>query len=206
MEFAVTVAIVALGFVLFRLAVEYLPVFPAGEAAVGAAPPPAHAPAHREPGPAADPAYRPTFRPALSRGVLAALWALLAVGAAGVGYGTHRANGAAGTAAAATPPAPEIAPAVAHELSLPAPYEFPAGAESPGPVTFDHSTHAWVAAPGEPACARCHESLFRLAAPGTPLAGELTYERIHEGDLCASCHDGEHAFAIDDDCGNCHRM
>jgi c(7)-type cytochrome triheme protein len=34
----------------------------------------------------------------------------------------------------------------------------------------------------------------------------LTYERIHEGDLCASCHDGERAFAVADDCTACHRM
>ena len=46
--------------------------------------------------------------------------------------------------------------------------------------------------------------MFRINEPGRPVTGELTYDRIHEGSLCASCHDGEHAFAIDDDCTFCH--
>jgi len=196
MEFAVTLMIVGLGFVLFRMAVQYLPVFPAGEPAGESKR------GRSAPHPAADAAFHPT----LGRGVLVALWVLLAVGAVGVGYGTYHANGSAAAAATAAAAAPAIAPAVAHELRLPAPYTFPTAVESPGPVTFDHETHAAVGDPGEPACAPCHQGLFRLGAPGVPVAGELTYERIHEGDLCASCHDGEHAFAIADDCGNCHRM
>jgi len=46
--------------------------------------------------------------------------------------------------------------------------------------------------------------MFRINAAGRPHQGELSYDRVHEGDLCASCHDGEHAFAIDDDCTFCH--
>jgi c(7)-type cytochrome triheme protein len=37
------------------------------------------------------------------------------------------------------------------------------------------------------------------------VVGEVTYERVHEGDLCASCHDGVTAFAVDEDCASCHQ-
>jgi c(7)-type cytochrome triheme protein len=67
-------------------------------------------------------------------------------------------------------------------------------------VTFDHEVHALVAE----SCLTCHETGFSVTEPGRPLAGTLTYERIHEGDLCASCHDGESAFAVDEDCSYCH--
>jgi c(7)-type cytochrome triheme protein len=198
MEFAVTLMIVAFGFVAFRLAVQYLPVFPNEKPAAAAG---AEA-AGREP----VPALRPGFQPTLGRGVLVALWGLLLVGAGAVGYSTHRNDGAAAGAVAAQPPL--VAPVVAHDLKLPAAYTFPPAADSPGPVVFDHETHvaALEGEEGRPVCARCHESLFRLGAAGTPVAGALSQERIHEGDLCASCHDGEHAFAVADDCANCHRM
>ena len=62
---------------------------------------------------------------------------------------------------------------------------FPAAEESPGPVTFDHETHAALAE----SCLTCHATGWSVTVPGRPLAGALTYERIHEGDLCASCHD-----------------
>ena len=196
MEFAVTVMIVAFGFVLFRLAVQYLPVFPAGE--------PASKPATSGRSPRRT--RRPT--PRSTRPWAAACW-----WRCGRCWRWARPGWVTAPTTPTARPRPRrrrqerpSSPRWPHDLRLPAPYAFPTAADSPGPVTFDHETHVAVGDPAEPACARCHQSLFRLGAPGTPVTGELTYERIHEGDLCASCHDGEHAFAVADDCGNCHRM
>ena len=180
MEFAVTASIVGAGFLLFALAVKYLPIFPKAEL-----PPPGVNPLLLR------------RRPALSRGVLATLWALMAVGIVGVAVSSPKHAPAAPEA-----PAQETAPAVDPALlRLPAPYTFPVSAESPGPVTFDHETHSMLV---DHQCRTCHARLFRLTAPGTPVSGTLTYETVHEGALCASCHDGRKAFAIDEDCSNCH--
>lgn len=188
MEFVVTATLVGVGFGLFALAVKFLPVFPKGELEAGER-------------------WKPRPRLALSRGVLATLWGLLLVGAVGVAYSSIR-NGDPGREEPAA--AVELLPAQVEveELALPAPYTFPVSEDSPGPVTFDHELHLYVvdsAAAGS-LCRTCHESAFALTAPGQPVTGELTYERIHEGDLCASCHDGETATAVDEDCTYCHRM
>ncbi len=181
MEFAVTASIVGAGFLLFGLAVKYLPVFPKQEL------PPA----------GVDPLLL-RRRPALSRPVLVGLWALLLVGVAGV-----VASGGTKRALATPEETPPLVSARAPEtLRLPAPYTFPATGESPGPVVFDHETHAMAV---DNQCRTCHARLFRLTEKGKPVMGTLTYEAVHEGALCASCHDGKKAFAIDADCANCHQ-
>jgi c(7)-type cytochrome triheme protein len=182
MEFAVTGSIVGAGFLLFSLAVKYLPVFPRAEM------PPA----------GADPVLL-RRRPALSRGILAALWGLMLVGIAGVVLSTPD-RAAANPASQASREEPSTS-AIPATLRLPAPYTFPATGDSPGPVTFNHETHA---AAMDNQCKACHARLFRLTEPGRPVAGKLTYEAVHEGALCASCHNGKQAFAIDEDCANCH--
>ena len=183
MEFAVTASIVGAGLLLFALAVKYLPVFPKEEM----------------PSAGVDPILL-RRRPALSRGVLAALWILMIIGMVGVA-----ASSPAHKAPAAKPAAvePVASHADASDLRLPAPYTFPASADSPGPVVFDHASHAMAV---DNQCKACHATLFRLTEPGKPVSGQLTYEAIHEGRLCASCHNGEKAFAIEEDCANCHQQ
>jgi len=189
LEFAVTMSLVALGFVLFSLAVKHLSVFPAEEPAVAR--------------PAAERAAPVLARPIFGRGTLLVLWGLLLVGFVAVGY-TQGWRGDAEDAAAVAAVAPRGGtPPGASSLELPAPYEFAQSAHSPGPVTFDHATHV---DPGAPDCALCHATLFSIQPPGKPLRGEWTYARIHEGDLCASCHDGSSAMAVAQDCTSCHRM
>lgn len=180
MEFAVTASIVGAGFLLFALAVKYLPIFPREEL----------------PPEGVDPVLL-RRRPALSQGVLAALWGLLIVGIVGVALSTPDPV----QAGPAEPPAEAAAMAEPELLRLPPPYTFPAGAESPGPVVFDHEVHSMTV---DNQCKACHASLFRLTEPGRPVSGKLTYEAVHEGALCASCHDGKTAFAVDEDCSNCH--
>lgn len=180
MEFAVTASIVGAGFLLFALAVKYLPIFPKEEL----------------PPEGVDPVLL-RRRPALSRGVLAALWGLMLVGIVGVALSTPE-------PVLAGPAEPAEATSVLREpetLRLPPPYTFPASGESPGPVVFDHELHSMAA---DNQCKACHASLFRLTEPGRPVSGKMTYEAVHEGALCASCHDGKTAFAVDEDCSNCH--
>jgi c(7)-type cytochrome triheme protein len=181
MEFAITASIVAAGFVLFGLAVKHLPVFPEAERPrLGLA------------------AAAPLRSPAFNRGVLAAWWLALAFGVAAVGASMAR-NGHEAQATP-LPAAANVRPELA---ALPAPYTFPASADSPGPVTFRHETHVGA---DRPACATCHRGLFSINSAGTPIEGEVGYDRVHEGDLCASCHDGTKAFAVADACETCHRM
>ena len=185
MEFAVTVSIVAAGFALFALAVKYLPIFPKQEL----------------PPRGADPLLL-RRRPVLSRGVLATLWALLIVGMVGVAASSPQHPGTP-KATAVDPATTPVVPVHPVDLRLPAPYTFPTSPDSPGPVVFDHEMHAMAA---ENQCKTCHASLFRLTEPGRPVSGGMTYRAVHEGALCASCHNGEKAFAIDADCANCHRQ
>jgi len=182
MEMAISMAIVAAGFTLFGLAVKYLPVFP------------------REELPALEPGtVVPTGlpRPALTRPALLALWSLLLFGFAAVIYSSQRSVVALGK-----PAGSEAATPVPERLRLPPPYTFPVSADSPGPVTFDHAAHVDR---GAPRCTSCHADRFRLNEAGQALGGAWSRERIHEGDLCASCHDGSTAFAVDD-CESCHRQ
>ena len=190
MEFAVTMSIVGAGFALFALAVKFLPVFPEPTGEVGV---------HAQQSAAAG---RPAFpRIAIDRRVLAGLWTLLFGGVLAVGYALA-VNGKEPTKRAPEPPEHPAA-VIPGDFAVPADFVFPSGSESPGPVTFRHASHV---TPDSRACTTCHASMFRIEQAGEPVSGALTYERIHEGDLCASCHDGEHAFAVDDDCSNCHAM
>jgi c(7)-type cytochrome triheme protein len=137
-------------------------------------------------------------RPAFGKRVLAGLWVLLIAGFLAVGYSRN-----ARTPAAPAPIAGAPAAAVyTGELRLPEDFTFPAGKESPGKVTFSHRNHVNASSPK---CGSCHNGPFRLTVPGKPVSGEFTRERIHEGDLCASCHNGKAAFSVQDDCSACHR-
>jgi len=189
MELAVTISIVAAGFALFALAVRYLNVFPDE----------ATKPVESRESSRRAPVVGP---PIFTRRVLVTLWGLLLVGAVAVAYSTGQDADRAAADEERPRSAAPAAKALPSSSTLPAPYGFPTSADSPGPVTFDHESHVDFRSPS---CATCHRTLFRLNVPGTPVEGELTYERIHEGDLCASCHDGRESFAVDDDCTLCHR-
>jgi c(7)-type cytochrome triheme protein len=183
MEFAVTMSVVVLGFILFGLAVKYLSVFPREEL-------PALMASGRRRG-----AWR--TRPALSRAALLTLWGLLLIGFAAVAHTRDRQD------EASPPPERGWTAEAASLTSLPAPYVFPASEDSPGPVTFRHESHVDADSPN---CASCHAGTFSLTTAGRPRHGDLDYERVHEGDLCAGCHDGQQAFAVNEDCTFCHAI
>ena len=187
MEFAVSIMIVAIGLALFGLAAKHLAVFPESE----------------RPGTplALAELARQRRRPVMTRTMLVFFWGFLLIGVALWFWATDH----SGTFAASAPHEPPVAAgfvAEADELDVPDGYTFPQSEESPGPVTFNHETHAYF---DGATCATCHSRGWSLQRAGSPLVGAPSYERIHEGDLCASCHDGSQAFAIDDDCSFCHQ-
>ena len=74
--------------------------------------------------------------------------------------------------------------------------------DSPGEVLFSHDSHSDYAEDG---CVSCHRHDFSMLFPGRAQTGEVTMERMLEGQLCGSCHDGELAFAASDNCDFCHQ-
>jgi c(7)-type cytochrome triheme protein len=96
------------------------------------------------------------------------------------------------------------------EWTMPDDYTFESGEDSPGEVTFSHDTHASYFNNN---CMMCHSTTWSMLTPATPKEGQLTYERLHEEDLCYSCHNGEEheelgmeIFSTQDfeSCENCH--
>jgi len=187
MELAVTLSIVAVGFVLFGQAVKHLPVF-AHEA---------RSPERGSPeiGRPAAPA-RPALRPA----ALGALWALLLVG---VAFFTIAARWTRTSVAPETPTQAAAPMAATTELRLPADYSFPQGSASPGVVTFRHESHVDAA---RLECGTCHRDQFRITEPGKPqTAVPAATDEPPFHPLCGRCHDGSRAFDLQTECGVCHQ-
>lgn len=74
------------------------------------------------------------------------------------------------------------------------------GADSPGQVSFNHSTHV---DPTKPDCLSCHAKDHSiLGKGGTPVP--ILHKNFDERRQCGRCHNGEGAFAVTDDCSFCH--
>jgi len=183
MEFAVTMFIVAIGFGLFRLAVQHLEIFPAHAAPAAAT--------------VAAGSTQPA-RPFILRGrPIAAMWALLLVGVVLVGM-TGAGRGPAAVATAETPSHSRVvAPSRAEALDG---LLIPTHEDSPGTVRFNHSDHVDLRAPD---CTACHTRIFSLTAEGFA-AREKTWgeDGFHTG--CGTCHNGDDAFDYEEDCEVCH--
>lgn len=75
------------------------------------------------------------------------------------------------------------------------------GVDSPGQVAFNHSTHVDAQ---KPACAACHPKDHGiLGRSGTPVP--VLHKNFEQGRQCGRCHNGEAAFAVEDDCTFCHQ-
>jgi c(7)-type cytochrome triheme protein len=85
---------------------------------------------------------------------------------------------------------------------LPGPIAIPRSADSPGQVTFLHETHL---DPARPDCTTCHPRPFRILKESQKARPAITHARMEQGELCGRCHDGKKAFALDEDCTDCHR-
>lgn len=77
-------------------------------------------------------------------------------------------------------------------------------AESPGQVTFNHSTHVGMQA--KPECTACHPKAFRILKADAGKRPAITHAAMEKGAYCGACHDGKKAFALQDDCTNCHKQ
>jgi c(7)-type cytochrome triheme protein len=185
MELAVTAFLVLLGCVGFILAAKYLEVFPVALAGQEEA----------------DEELRSRANPwvgYLSKGALAALAVVLVEGALSFDFSSFG-------GARAGPAQLMSAPINRLVLRLPTDLHYPPGEESPGVVEFSHELHVDEE---EPDCAICHRDSFPLVRRWGRAAPRMNWtgEQLHEEAWCGMCHDGEQAFAVDDEeeCESCH--
>ena len=77
-------------------------------------------------------------------------------------------------------------------------------ADSPGQVTFNHSTHVGMQA--KPDCTVCHPKAFRILKADAGTRPAITHAAMEKGAYCGACHEGKKAFALQADCANCHKQ
>lgn len=75
-------------------------------------------------------------------------------------------------------------------------------ADSPGQVTFNHASHVDQA---KPDCTTCHPKTFGILGSKGGTRSVMKHENFEKGHQCGTCHNGKQAFALEDDCTNCHR-
>lgn len=183
MEFAITAAIVALGFAIFVFAVKRFSVFP------------------KEVLPAANSAPEKHRHPVFTGKVALAMWALALIGTMTYAFtknyeNNHTANMTDGNSVSRT------ADPMDQELTLPEDITFPLGEGSPGPVTFSHQSHVLMQEP--PTCASCHaEGGFSILKSEPSQKQPLLMEPMYNGESCGKCHNGDAAFSSED-CQSCH--
>ena len=184
MELSVTASLVLLGCVGFALAAKYLEVFPKTPAGAEEADDVA--------------AQEHPWVGYVSKGVLVALAVVLLEGA--LTFDFSRFGGPRSEQALLM-----SAPTNRLLLRLPGDLHYPQGEESPGVVEFSHSVHVDEE---EPDCAVCHREAFPLVRRAGLLAPRMRWssEQLHEEAWCGMCHDGDQAFAVDDEeaCESCH--
>ncbi len=182
-EIAVTVAIVVLGFVIFVYAAKHFPVFGLEKFEPGKGVPNAK-----------------TYSPAFSGNVVLAFWAVLLTGIIAYGMAANHVNNNGQNKPPALYAARSVDP-LEQELQLPKNIVFPAGEDSPGPVTFSHENHVLIQE--RPDCTACHAGGYAIIATGE--SSSIPAGTMHEVHSCGKCHNGEQAFGIEDDCESCHQ-
>jgi c(7)-type cytochrome triheme protein len=184
MELSVTAMIIATGFVLFGLAVKFLPVFPSEEMQ----------PSEVELTPL--PVVSALGRPLRSSAFMVLLIAGgLAMGASGLVYsGLTNWNWIGETGEAGEP---DISAGI-REMDLPD-VVFPPGPDSPGKVIFAHASHVDF---DRPTCAECHTSMFPLLSRSHMRTDKVD---MHDEQHCGSCHDCQKSFSATEDCQTCHQ-
>lgn len=66
-----------------------------------------------------------------------------------------------------------------------------------GNVVFSHEAHV---ASGGVACTECHDRLFLTQEAHKT----VSMKEMQNGKSCGACHDGKRAFAVKENCKNCH--
>lgn len=192
-ELSVTFMIVALGFILFGLAVKYLPIFPSEELAA------------RRPTEASGwlaPALLPQPRSRASALILI-LGGVFVGGALVLGYSGLRHRDSLNRI-----PIPPEAQSLDLSVGLehfqaPPDIVLPQAEESPGPVTFSHTAHLdW----NHLRCTSCHAQPYRILKVRERSSPPTVKRDLHSPQFCGACHDGQKAFSVKEDCTLCHRM
>ena len=68
-------------------------------------------------------------------------------------------------------------------------------------TVFSHDTHVDGAGFD---CEACHDDLFEMEAGAMTANGAFSMDAVYDGESCGACHDGDTAFAADEDCTICH--
>jgi c(7)-type cytochrome triheme protein len=190
-ELSVTFMIVAGGFLLFGMAVKFLPVFPSGTQLSQSA-----SDRSREliPHLIPDPLLAGS-RTVLVTGAVFLISAVL-LGYSGLKYRDVSIQGVAEVSRKV-----DIMNALSYYQMVPD-IVFAQAESSPGKVVLRHSTHVDNASPD---CTICHSKPFQILreneAPKSLMAGV----DMHDAERCGSCHNGQKAFSVKDDCTLCHR-
>jgi c(7)-type cytochrome triheme protein len=189
-ELSVTAMIVGIGFVLFGFAVRYLTVFPHEGKRAG------NGKAAELPAPAAlrQPLMSTTILTLAVAGVL--MFCVVGLAFSGIRLRPFQATGVAETGEV------DIARGL-EKFNAPADLVFPKSDESPGPVTFRHSTHVDATRPN---CTSCHSATFKMLKIGLQAAPDGPRWNMHEEQRCGACHNGEKGFNVKDadNCAVCH--
>jgi c(7)-type cytochrome triheme protein len=188
-ELSVTAMIVGAGFLLFGLAVRYLTVFPrqAGRAAKVA----------ELPAPAV------LRQPLMSTTMLTlALAGLLMLCGVALAYSGIKLRPQPVDVMAADASDVDITRGL-EQFNAPADMVFPKSAESPGEVTFRHSTHVDTSRPN---CTSCHTDQFKMLKIALQPPPNATRWDMHDAQRCGACHNGAKAFSLSeaDNCATCH--
>jgi c(7)-type cytochrome triheme protein len=189
-ELSVTFMIVAAGFLLFGMAVKFLPVFPSGT----------HV---SEPAPEHSRQLIPHLIPepllAGSRGVLvmgvAFLLSAVLLGYSGLKYREVSIQGVAEVSRKV-----DIMNALSYYQMAPD-IVFAQAESSPGKVVLRHSTHVDSASPD---CTVCHSKPFKILKRDEAAKAIMAGGDMHDEQRCGSCHNGQKAFSVRDDCTLCH--
>jgi c(7)-type cytochrome triheme protein len=172
-EIAVTASIVTAGFIIFGLAVRFLPIFPEKETARA-----------RQACKPALPAVAVLGQPLLSATSLAlaigGLCTLLSLGLAYTGVRQRIPSVGITTVEA---DAVDRLRGIQH-YNAPADVVFDKSSISPGKVTFRHWSHADADMPN---CTMCHSSMFKMLKTPQAAGDQVDYHAVEK---CGSCHNG----------------
>lgn len=186
-EIIVTMALVALGFTIFAIAVKHFNVFPKEELEEGQK-------TMVEP--------KAERHPVFTGNVVTIMWTFVLIGmitfALTKNYENNH-NATNGTDSVTR----SVVPIEEESLQLPDDFTYPVGEGSPGPVTFSHESHVYMQE--QPTCQSCHSGTFDILKDGKLNIESVRMEKMYEGESCGTCHNGEDAFSSDE-CELCHVM
>ena len=70
--------------------------------------------------------------------------------------------------------------------------------EDAGNVSFSHYQHLDILGKD---CVLCHNKLFHVDPKKNPA---VSMDEMAEGKSCGTCHNGDKAFTVEDNCDSCH--